>query len=210
MNISETLLKTLNHLLIPIISLVLSLVLYFVFINPYNSYSASFDAMMNSYEKSNQELENNLKVLNQASEKKEKLEKFNSNLRSLVPDSANPSDVVGMIDKNANNLKFRTIDENRSISSQENDKKRLIEVRFNGRSPGIATSINFLKSLTTDRGKLIKITKVELTNIPEELFTRVSFNAYSIFAPPAVNVAVETPIQNVFADEKFVKLLDSF
>lgn len=210
MNFSETLLKTLNHLLIPIISFVLSLVLFFIFINPYNSYSSSFEQMKSSYEKTNQELKDNLVLLNQASTKKEKLEKFNSNLKSLVPDSANPSDVVGMIDKNANNLKFRAIDENRSISSQENDRKKLIEVRFNGRSPGIATSINFLKSLATDRNKLIKITKVELTNIPEELFTRVSFNAYSIFATPVSTVTIETPIDNVFADEKFVKILDSF
>ncbi len=210
MNISAAALKTLKNLVIPLICLLLSLVLYFVFINPYNTYRDSFQDLSNGYTKSIDTLKKNIEILKKASENKEKLVKLEPALKSLVPDSANASDLVGLIDKQANTFRFRNIDENRNITSNENDAKKLIEVRFNGRSPGMASSINFLKSLANSKEKLIKITRLELTNIPEELFTRVSFNAFSLYASPAPRTTTETPLENVFEDQKFIDLLNSF
>lgn len=210
MNISAAALKTLKNLVIPLICLLLSLVLYFVFINPYNTYRDSFQDLSNGYTKSIDTLKKNIEILKKASENKEKLVKLEPALKSLVPDSANASDLVGLIDKQANTFRFRNVDENRNITSNENDAKKLIEVRFNGRSPGMASSINFLKSLANSKEKLIKITRLELTNIPEELFTRVSFNAFSLYASPAPRTTTETPLENVFEDQKFIDLLNSF
>jgi len=210
MNISAAALKTLKNLVIPLICVLLSLVLYFVFINPYNTYRDSFQDLSNGYTKSIDTLKKNIEILKKASENQEKLVKLEPALKSLVPDSANASDLVGLIDKQANTFRFRNIDENRNITSNENDAKKLIEVRFNGRSPGMASSINFLKSLANSKEKLIKITRLELTNIPEELFTRVSFNAFSLYASPAPRTTTETPLENVFEDQKFIDLLNSF
>lgn len=210
MNISAAALKTLKNLVIPLICLLLSLVLYFVFINPYNTYRDSFQDLSNGYTKSIDTLKKNIEILKKASENKEKLVKLEPALKSLVPDSANASDLVGLVDNQANTFRFRNVDENRNITSNENDAKKLIEVRFNGRSPGMASSINFLKSLANSKEKLIKITRLELTNIPEELFTRVSFNAFSLYASPAPRTTTETPLENVFEDQKFIDLLNSF
>jgi hypothetical protein len=181
-----------------------------VFISPYNSYKDSFGELSLGYNKSIDTLNKNIEVLKKASENKEKLSKLEPALKSLVPDSANASDLVGLVDNEANNFRFRNVDENRNITSTENDSKKLIEVRFNGRSPGMASSINFLKSLTNSKEKLIKITRLELTNIPEELFTRVSFNAFSLYASPAPKSTIESPLDNVFEDSKFNELLNSF
>lgn len=210
MNISAATLKTLKNLIIPFVSLLLSLVLYFIFISPFNTYRNSFQDLSNSYAKSIDTLKKNIEILKKASENKDKLSKLEPALKSLVPDSANASDLVGLIDNQANTFRFRNVDENRNITSTENDSKKLIEVRFNGRSPGMASSINFLKSLSSSKEKLIKITRLELTNIPEELFTRVSFNAFSLYASPAPRTTVDTPLDNVFEDQKFNELLNSF
>jgi hypothetical protein len=210
MKITETTLKTLKNLITPLVCLIVSLVLYFVFISPYNSYKSTFENLKSDYERSISNLNSNLVVLKKASENKEKLEKLSPALKSLVPDTANASDLVGLIDKEANNFRFRSVDENRNITSNENDAKKLIEVRFNGRSPGMASSINFLKKLATNNEKLIKITRLELTNIPEELFTRVSFNAFSIYSSTAPKTNIEDPLLNVFEDSKFNSLVSSF
>lgn len=210
MNISETLLKTLNHLIIPIVSMILSLILFFVFINPYNNYLASFDEMKSGYETSINTISKNLAILKRSRDDFSKLEKFDMSLKSLVPDTANPSELVGLIDSKTEEFRFRTIDENRSVTSRENDRNFLIEVRFNGSSPGIVSTNNFLKSLLTDKTKLFKITSLQITNIPEELTTRVSFSAFSIYAPPFPQFSLETPLENVYADEKFTSLLETF
>jgi hypothetical protein len=117
---------------------------------------------------------------------------------------------VGFIEKKATEFRFRSIDENRSVTSSENDKKKLIEVRFNGRSPGMYSSINFLKSLVLNNSKLVKVVKLELTNVPNELFTRVSFNALSIYSPNPNKLNIETPIENLFQDPNFVNLLKNY
>jgi len=209
MNISETLLKTLKHLIFPLISLLISLVLYFVFISPFSSYISSFETLRQSYEKSNSNLQANIKVLEKVRNNQENILKLQENLKSLVPESANPSEITGLIDNQADAFRFRSTDENRSITSAENDRNKLIEVRYNGRSPGVASSINFLKALTINNEKLIKITRLELTNNPEELFTRISFNAFSIFSQATPKVSNETPIIDLFEDSNFMKLLNS-
>jgi len=185
-------------------------VLYFVFIRPYTVYADSFLDLKSKNELSIKTLTNNLEIIQKASENKEKLQKFDTALVSLVPESANASDLVGLIDRNANEFRLRTVDENRNITNQDNDKKRLIEVRFNGKAPGMGSSINFLKSMVTNNQKLIKISKLELTNVPEELYTRISFNAFSIYASPTPSYTIETPIEDLFLDTKFNEMLNSF
>jgi len=210
MNRNENFNKTLKNLIIPIISFFSSVVLFLVFINPYNEYLAEFDNMRGELISTNKILENNLNVLQQATQNKDKLQKLDKDLISLIPDNANPSDLVGFIEKKATEFRFRSIDENRSVTSSENDKKKLIEVRFNGRSPGMYSSINFLKSLVLNNSKLVKVVKLELTNVPNELFTRVSFNALSIYSPNPNKLNIETPIENLFQDPNFVNLLKNY
>jgi len=210
MNRNENFNKTLKNLIIPIISFFSSVVLFLVFINPYNEYLAEFDNMRGELISTNKILENNLNVLQQATQNKDKLQKLDKDLISLIPDNANPSDLVGFIEKKATEFRFRSIDENRSVTSSENDKKKLIEVRFNGRSPGMNSSINFLKSLVLNNSKLVKVVKLELTNVPNELFTRVSFNALSIYSPNPNKLNIETPIENLFQDPNFVNLLKNY
>lgn len=210
MKINENLLKTIKNLIFPSVSLIISLVLYFVFVVPFNNYQNSFPALKSDYENSIKILSSNLIVLKKANESSEKLSKLLPILRSLVPDSANPSDIVGEIINNASESRLRSVDENRSITNPENDKKKLMEVRFNGRFPGMASSISFLKEIATSKEKLIKISRLELTNIPEELFTRVSFNAFSIYAGATPKKPFESPIEDLFSDSKFMELFNSF
>jgi len=178
MNYSESLNKILKNLLFPLISFLVIVVLYFVFINPYFTYQSNFESIKNGYEKSNETLKENLILLEKVNSDIEKLRKLETGLISLVPDSANPSDLVGLIEKTSTEFRFGSVDENRNITSIENDKKQLIQVSFNGKSPGIVSSVSFIKSLLSSKTKLIKITKLQLTNNPEELHTRVSFNAF--------------------------------
>jgi hypothetical protein len=210
MNLSDAALKTLKNLIVPFVSFILILVLYFIFIGPYSTYAFSFPELKSKNELSIKILTTNLEIIQKASENKEKLQKLDTSLISLVPDSANASDLVGLIDKNANEYRLRTVDENRNVTNQENDKNRLIEVRFNGKAPGMGSSINFLKSMVTNNQKLIKISKLDLTNVPEELYTRISFNAFSIYSSPIPAYSTETPIENIFEDKKFIDLLNTF
>lgn len=210
MNTSESLNKVLKNLIFPFISLLVSIILYFVFINPYFTYEANFENLKLSLEDSIKVLTSNLATLEKGNEDTAKLENLNTGLKSLVPDSANPSDLVGLIGDKSTEFRFSNVEENRNISSPENDTSRLIQVSFNGRSPGIVSSVNFIKDLTNSQEKLIKITKLELTNNPEELFTRVSFNAFSIYASPVPAYNSETPLVNNFDDAKFIELLNTF
>lgn len=210
MKISVNLSKTLKNLVIPIVSLISCIALFLIFITPYDEYVADFSRMKSNLETTNNNLSSNLKILEQTRQNKDKINKLKNSLVSLVPDTANPSDLVGLIDKNSNEYRFRTVDENRSMGNPENDKNKLMEVRFNGKSPGMNSSINFLKSLLINKSKLVKIIKLELTNVPEELFTRVSFNAFSIYASPPVKESIETPLEDLFADPEFMKILGTY
>jgi hypothetical protein len=210
MNYSNTLNKILKNLLAPFLCFLTSITLYFIFISPYFSYLGNFDSMKSGYENSIKTLSNNLSILDKVSQNLSKLEKMDTALKSLVPDSANPSDLVGLIDKTSTDFRFGSVEENRNISSSENDKNQLIQVSFNGKSPGIVSSVSFIKSLLNSELKLIKITQLQLTNNPEELHTRVSFNAFSVFAPPLPAYTSETPLDDFFVDSNFNEFLNSF
>jgi hypothetical protein len=210
MKVGDSFVKILKNLIFPFVSALISIVLFFIFINPFYTYRDSFESLKLENEQTISVLTNNLKILEQVSANREKLDKLSPALKSLIPDSANASDLVGLIDKEANNFRFRSIEENRNVTGVENDQKRLIEVRFNGRSPGMVSSINFLNSLNTNQEKIIKISTLELTNVPDELYTRVSFNAFSIYASPLPRTSVETPLINLFENPKFNNLLNSF
>lgn len=210
MKISELNNKLLKKLIFPVSSLIISLSLYFIFINSYLKNLATFDETKVNHENSINTLKSNLAVLETAEQKKDKILKLDDGLKSLIPESANPSDTVGLVGKKSEEFRFRTVDENRSVNSPENTKNNLIEIRFNGRSPGMASSISFINSLVRSKVKLIKLTSLELTNVPDELYTRVSFNAFSIFSPSIPNFSMETPLENVFEDEKFMNMLNNF
>lgn len=210
MNNSETINKILKNLIFPFVSILVIIALYFVFINPYFNYQRNFESIKSGYENSNEILKTNLALLEKVNSSAEKLAKLDIALQSLVPDTANPSDLVGLIDKTSSEFRFGSVDENRNITSIENDRNQVIQVSFNGKSPGIVSSVGFIKSLATSKTKLIKITKLQLTNNPEELHTRVSFNAFSIYANPVPLSTPETPIVDYFEDPKFIELLNSF
>jgi len=209
MNLKIDFSKLLNDLIIPIVSLTLILVLYFVFINPYLTLNRSFKTDKPMLEKEILDLNLKKEILIRTKSESEKLKKYETLLNSLVPNDANASDLVGVLDVLSRSTNFSTVEENKNIVSNENSKKRLNEVKFNGKTAGMTSAVAFIEKVTGYPTKIFNISKLEITNNFDEKFTRVSFSALSAYNPDKAVLNIEAPVIDFLNDKVFLDQMES-
>ena len=209
MNLKIDFSKLLNDLIIPIVSLTLILVLYFVFINPYLTLNRSFKTDKPMLEKEILDLNLKKEILIRTKSESEKLKKYETLLNSLVPNDANASDLVGVLDVLSRSTNFSTVEENKNIVSNENSKKRLNEVKFNGKTAGMTSAVAFIEKVTCYPTKIFNISKLEITNNFDEKFTRVSFSALSAYNPDKAVLNIEAPVIDFLNDKVFLDQMES-
>lgn len=209
MNLKIDFSKLLNDLIIPIVSLTLILVLYFVFINPYLTLNRSFKTDKPMLEKEILDLNLKKEILIRTKSESEKLKKYETLLNSLVPNDANASDLVGVLDVLSRSTNFSTVEENKNIVSNENSKKRLNEVKFNGKTAGMTSAVAFIEKVTGYPTKIFNISKLEITNNFDEKFTRVSFSALSSYNPDKAVQNIEAPVIDFLNDKVFLDQMES-
>jgi hypothetical protein len=201
--------KLLNDLIIPIITFSLSLILYFIFIGPYLSLSSSFKKDKPEFEQMISTLEAKKEVLANSRSNIDTLKKYESRLNSLVPTDANASDLVGVLDTLSRVNNFTVVEENKNVVSNENSKKRINEVRFNGKTAGMLSAVKYISEVTNYPTKVFNITKLEITNNYDEKFTRVSFNAVSHYNPDKGVASIETPVKDYLNNKAFVEEMEA-
>ena len=208
MNLKIDFSKLLNDLIIPLISLTLILVLFFVFINPYLTLSRTFKTDKPMLEKETLDLSLKKDILTRTKAESEKLRKYESVLNSLVPNDANASDLVGVLDILSRATNFSTVEENKNIVSNENSKKRLNEVKFNGKTTGMTSAVTFIEKVTSYPTKIFNINKLEITKNFDDKFTRVSFSALSAYNPDKAVVNVDSPVVDYLNDKDFLAQME--
>jgi hypothetical protein len=201
--------KLLNDLIIPIISLTISLILFFIFIGPFLSLNSSFKKDKVDFEVMIADLETKKKILENTRANLETLKKYETRLNSLVPTDANASDLVGVLDTLSRVNNFTVVEENKNVVSPENAKKRISEVRFNGKTAGMLSAVNYISEVYGYPTKVFNITKLEITNNYDEKFTRVSFNAISNYNPDKGVVNVESPVVDFLSNKAFIDEMEA-
>lgn len=201
--------KLLNELIIPIISLTITLILYFIFIGPYLSLNSSFKKDKIDFEAMITGMEVKKKILVDTRTNLETLKKYEARLNSLVPTDANASDLVGVLDTLSRVNNFSVVEENKNVVSPENTKKKISEVRFNGKTAGMLSAVNFISEVTYFPTKVFNITKLEITNNYDDKFTRVSFNAVSNYNPDKAVVNIEAGVTDYLNNKSFVEEMEA-
>lgn len=208
MNLKIDITKFLNQLIIPIVSFVLTVTMFFIFIGPYLSAKSVFNQEQSDLKAKISLLEEKGKILTKARENKEKLVSYRDQLNKVVPRDANASDLVGVLDVLSKANNFTNVEENKNVISLENSKNRVVEIRFNGRTTSVANALKFLEDIQNYSSKQFSLNKIELTANPEDKFTRISFNSYSTFNPDTANYSAELPVVDVLNNKNLVENLD--
>jgi Tfp pilus assembly protein PilO len=171
--------KILKDSAITLVCTSIILVMYFIFIGPYLSLNKEFKTDKETLDGQISSLEAKKDILSNSRKKIDVLRKYDAQLNSLVPSDANASDLVGVLDILSRTNNFTVVEENKNAVSTENSKKRLNEVRFNGKTIGMTSAVKFISDVSNYPTKIFNIVKLEITNNFDEKFTRVSFNAFS-------------------------------
>ncbi len=195
----------LKYLIFPVISLVSMLVMYILIISPYLTLKSEFESTMASNEALYTKLESKLGVLKKARSDSANLKKYQQKLVQLVPDEETPAVLVGILDSVSSQTGFTKTDENKNVVDQSNEKKGLIEVKFNGRTVGPLSAKNFVEKLNNSKDKIINLKGIELYDDSENRYLRVSFTASTIFTKAKVSVIPDEPVIDIFNDSKFIE-----
>jgi Tfp pilus assembly protein PilO len=195
----------LKYLIFPIISIISMVFMYVLVISPYLSLKSDFENSMASEEALYSKLENKVVVLKKARSDSANLKKYQDKLVQLVPNEETPAVLVGLLDSTSSETGFTRIDENKNVVDQNNEKKGLIEVKFNGRTVGPLSAKNFVEKLNNSKNKIINLKGIELYDDSENRYLRVSFTATTIFTKTKVSVIPEEPVIDIFNDNKFIE-----
>ena len=185
------------------------LVMYFIFIGPYLNLNKEFKTEKEILDGQISSLEAKKDILSNSRKKIDVLRKYDAQLNSLVPSDSNASDLVGVLDILSRTNNFTVVEENKNAVSTENSKKRLNEVRFNGKTIGMTSAVKFISDASNYPTKIFNIVKLEITNNFEEKFTRVSFNAFSSYNPDKAVVSVDAPVVDYLNNKSFVDTMES-
>lgn len=208
MNLRIDITKLLNHLIIPISSLIFIIVMYFIFIGPYLNQRSNFSRDEETLNSKIKILEEKKQILQKARESKEKLTSYRNVLNTLVPKEASASDLVGVLDVLSKSNNFTNVEENKNVISPENARKRIVEIRFNGRTASVATALKFLDDIHKYPSKQFSLNRVEITANPEERFARVSFNSFSTFNSEVATYLPESPVVDILSNKTLMESLD--
>jgi len=200
----------LKYLIFPVISIISMVFMYILVISPYLSLKSDFENSMASKEALYSKLENKVVVLKKARSDSANLKKYQDKLIQLVPNEETPAVLVGLLDSTSSETGFTRIDENKNVVDQNNEKKGLIEVKFNGRTVGPLSAKNFVEKLNNSKNKIINLKGIELYDDSENRYLRVSFTATTIFTKAKVSVLPEEPVIDIFNDSKFIENMSPY
>lgn len=200
----------LKYLIFPIISIASMIVMYVLVISPYLTLKSDFENSMASKDALYSKLETKLLVLKKARSDSANLKKYQEKLTQLVPNEETPAVLVGILDSTSSETGFTRIDENKNVVDQNNEKKGLIEVKFNGRTVGPLSAKNFVEKLNNSKNKIINLKGIELYDDSENRYLRVSFTAATIFTKTKVSVLAEEPVIDIFNDSKFIENMSPY
>jgi hypothetical protein len=117
--------------------------------------------------------------------------------------------LVGVLDTLSRVNNFSVVEENKNVVSPENAKKKISEVRFNGKTAGMLSAVNFISEVTYFPTKVFNITKLEITNNYDDKFTRVSFNAISNYNPDKAVINIEASVTDYLNNKSFVDEMEA-
>lgn len=200
----------LKYFIFPVISLISIVIIYILAIMPYLNTKAELDKTRDSKKLQIKTYESKLSILKNARDKKDELASYQSRLVQLVPDEDSPAPLVASLDTKALEFKFNKIDDNKNIADKALSEKGLIEARFNGRTVGALSALNFITSLNTSGDKIVNLRDLELFDDRENKYYRVSFVARTIFNKTKSTAVLDSPVPNILNDEKFVNFMKNY
>lgn len=202
--------KYLKYMIIPFISITSMIVMYVLVISPYLTLVSDFENSVSSKETLYLKLENKLAILKRVRNDSSNLKSYQEKLIQLVPSEETPAVLVGLLDSISAQTGFTKIDENKNVVDQNNEKKGLIEVKFNGRTVGPLSAKNFVEKLNNSKNKIINLKSIELYDDKENKYLRVSFTAMTIFTKFKASVLADEPVIDIINDTKFIENMDFY
>lgn len=202
--------KYLKYMIIPFISITTMIVMYVLVISPYLTLVSDFENSVSSKETLYLKLENKLAILKRVRNDSSNLKSYQEKLIQLVPSEETPAVLVGLLDSISAQTGFTKIDENKNVVDQNNEKKGLIEVKFNGRTVGPLSAKNFVEKLNNSKNKIINLKSIELYDDKENKYLRVSFTAMTIFTKFKASVLADEPVIDIINDTKFIENMDFY
>lgn len=200
----------LKYLILPFVSLISIIVLYFLVIGPYLQVVSERETLTRQKELSITKLTAKLDTLKEVKETENILKEYDNKLKTLVPNEDTPTLMVAKLDSLSSLNNFTRIDENKNIVNPENDRQGKIEVSFNGRTVGPLAAKNFLEAVNNDKEKIINLQNIELFDDFDNKYYRVSFKAVTIFNKTKVTVLPDEPVVNILTDQKFQEFIKKF
>jgi len=198
--------EILKNTIVPASCLILALILFVIFIAPYQRYSSEFESKEQSLKSEIEVLSKNKDILVKARDSKDDLDKVLEQLNLFVPSERKPA-IVSDILQNLGTANNFIIDVNQVAESSE---ANLIEVRFNGRAPGLTTTANFLSQIDSTKNSLYAVFNLALNEQPDSQITRVSFTTQTIFDTSKSVNNVLTPIPDILTSENYIRFRDKF
>jgi len=198
-----------KSLIIPFVCIIVSITLYAIFISPYAYIQDISGSTKESLSKDISILERNRQILIQSREQKESLEKVSNQLTKYVSPNPDPAFVSGILQDYALQTNFTLVDENRNVESEASEARTIIQVRFNGRTIGVTSAVNFLNLINSTKDSLYAIRNLEIFRNQDEDFTRVSFLTQTIFDSSVAKLDILSPIPNILEREDFKKFRES-
>jgi len=198
-----------KSLIIPFVCIIVSITLYAIFISPSAYIQDISGSTKESLSKDISILERNRQILIQSREQKESLEKVSNQLTKYVSPNPDPAFVSGILQDYALQTNFTLVDENRNVESEASEARTIIQVRFNGRTIGVTSAVNFLNLINSTKDSLYAIRNLEIFRNQDEDFTRVSFLTQTIFDSSVAKLDILSPIPNILEREDFKKFRES-
>jgi len=200
----------LKYFIFPTFSFISIVVIYVLLILPYLNTKSELDSTRESKNTSIKNYETKLTILKDARLNRASLNSYQSKLIQLVPDEDSPAPLVASLDSTALEYKFNKIDDNKNIAEKSLSDMGLIESRFNGRTVGALSALNFLSAINSNKNRLINIRDLELFDDRDNKYYRVSFIARTIFNKTKSNASLELPVQNIIKEEKFINFMNFY
>jgi len=199
--------EILKNTIVPASCFILSIVLFFIFVAPFQRYSSNFDSLEQSLRSEIDILNKNKNLVVKARESSSELQRVSDQLITYVSTNPNPALVSGILQELALKNNFSNVDENRNIEGSE---QNLIQVRFNGRAPGLTTTANFLNQIDATKDSLYAVFNLDINGISEEAqFIRVSFTTQTIYDTSKTISNFLTPIPEVIDTNSYLRFKDS-
>ncbi len=200
----------LKYFIFPVIFITLIAIINLLLIMPYLNIKSELDSTRDGKNLQITNYQTKLNILQNARDKADDLNRYEEKMVELVPNDESPAPLVANLGAEAEKFNFNKIDENKNIADQNLSNQGVIEVRFNGRTVGPLSALNYLTSLNSNKGKIINIRDLELFDDRDNKYYRVSFVARTVFNKTKVQSSIDAPINDILNDMKFTDFINRY